>query len=69
MVSNVFLWEKGMTNRQKERSLTEKACEWILSLEGQERLEAASREAQELIEYLREKQTIDPDVLNEPITL
>jgi hypothetical protein len=58
-----------MAKRGKERSLTRQAFEWISSPEGQKKLEEASREAEELIEYLREVQALDPKVLNEPITL
>jgi hypothetical protein len=58
-----------MAKREKERSLTRRAFEWISSPEGQKKLEEASQEAQEVIEYLRKVQTLDPKVLNEPITL
>lgn len=58
-----------MTDKKTERSLTEQACKWISSPEGQKKIEEASKKAQELIEYLRGEQLLDPKVLSEPITL
>lgn len=54
---------------ESERILTEEACRWISSPEGQRELFEAATDAQELIDCITEAQKVDHKVLSEPITI
>lgn len=54
---------------ESEKILTEEACKWISSPEGQQELIEAIINSQKLIDCITEAQKVDHKVLSEPITL